>query len=45
MGTGNESYRFRHSSKEAKECIKSREQSRKDATRQALPISKDEDPF
>jgi DNA replication protein DnaC len=43
--TGNESYRFRHSSKEAKGRIKSREQSRKDATRQALPISEGEDPF
>ena len=43
--TGNESYRFRHSSKEAKGRIKSREQSRKDTTRQALPISEDEDPF
>ena len=43
--TGNESYRFRHSSKEAKGRIKSREQSRKDAARQALPISDNEDPF
>lgn len=41
--TGNESYRFRHSSKEAKGRIKSREQSRKNATRQAVPISEDED--
>lgn len=43
--TGNESYRFRHSSKEAKGRIKSREQSRKDATRPALPITEGEDPF
>ncbi len=43
--TGNESYRFRHSSKEAKGRIKSREQSRKDAARQPLPISDGEDPF
>jgi DNA replication protein DnaC len=43
--TGNESYRFRHSSKEAKGRIKSREQSRKDSTRQTLPITEDEDPF
>ncbi len=43
--TGNESYRFRHSSKEAKGRIKSREQSRKDAKRRALPISADEDPL
>lgn len=34
--TGNESYRFRHSSKEAKGRIKSRELSRKDAARQVI---------
>ena len=37
--TGNESYRFRHSSKEAKGRIKSREQSRKVAARQGLQES------
>lgn len=43
--TGNDSYRFRHSSKEAKGKIKSREQSRKVAGReQALP-SAEADPF
>jgi DNA replication protein DnaC len=42
--TGNESYRFRHSSKEAKGRIKSREQTRKDAARQTLPTN-EEDPF
>jgi DNA replication protein DnaC len=42
--TGNESYRFRHSSKEAKGRIKSREQTRKDAARQALPTN-EENPF
>ena len=35
--TGNESYRFRHSSKEAKGKIKSREQFRKTATNQEVP--------
>ena len=34
--TGNESYRFRHSSKEAKGKIKSREQSRKTETSQEV---------
>jgi DNA replication protein DnaC len=43
--TGNESYRFRHSSKEAKGRIKSREQTRKDTARQALPTNDDEDKF
>jgi DNA replication protein DnaC len=35
--TGNESYRFRHSTKEAKGKIKSREQFRKTATNQEVP--------
>ncbi len=39
--TGNESYRFRHSSNEARGRIKSREQTRKNAGRQS---SKDSDP-
>ncbi len=39
--TGNESYRFRHSSNEAKGRIKSREQTRKNAGRQS---NKDSDP-
>ena len=43
--TGNESYRFRHSSKEAKGKIKSREQSRKIAAREQLAISEETDPF
>ena len=34
--TGNESYRFRHSSKEAKGRIKSREQERKPSATQPL---------
>ena len=34
--TGNESYRFRHSSKEAKGRIKSREQERKTSATQSL---------
>ncbi len=42
--TGNESYRFRHSSKEAKGRIKSREQSRKAAAKEQLPQIEDE-PF
>ena len=35
--TGNESYRFRHSTKEAKGRIKTREQLRKAATNQEVP--------
>ena len=43
--TGNDSYRFRHSSKEAKGKIKSREQSRKAAARGEAPLIEDADPF
>jgi DNA replication protein DnaC len=43
--TGNESYRFRHSSKEAKGRIKSRELSRKDAARQAIAPTEEDEPF
>ena len=43
--TGNDSYRFRHSSKEAKGKIKSREQSRKAAGRGEAPLIEDVDPF
>ncbi len=39
--TGNDSYRFRHSSKEAKGKIKSREQSRKATARGEAPTSLD----
>jgi DNA replication protein DnaC len=42
--TGNESYRFRHSTQEAKGRIKSREQSRKVAARQGLQESSAADP-
>lgn len=43
--TGNDSYRFRHSSKEAKGKIKSREQSRKTAARGEAPPIEEADPF
>ncbi|MEY3445709.1 MAG: hypothetical protein RIR45_464 [Pseudomonadota bacterium] len=43
--TGNDSYRFRHSSKEAKGKIKSREQSRKAAARGEAPLIGDADPI
>jgi hypothetical protein len=43
--TGNESYRFRHSSKEAKGRIKAREQSRKDVARQVIEPIEDDEPF
>ena len=43
--TGNDSYRFRHSSKEARGKIKSREQSRKTAAREQVAISEETDPF
>lgn len=41
--TGNESYRFRHSSKEAKGKIKSREQSRRAATQPIASIPEQDD--
>lgn len=43
--TGNESYRFRHSAKEAKGRIKVREQSRKATAQQASKPAEDEEPF
>ena len=43
--TGNESYRFRHSSKEAKGRIKAREQSRKDVARQVIEPLEEDEPF
>ena len=43
--TGNESYRFRHSSKEAKGRIKAREQSRKDIARQVIEPLEEDEPF
>ena len=43
--TGNESYRFRHSSKEAKGRIKAREQSRKDVALQIIEPLEEDEPF
>ena len=43
--TGNESYRFRHSSNEAKGRIKSREQARKALARQAAAPTEKAEPF
>ena len=43
--TGNESYRFRHSSNEAKGRIKSREQARKVSARQAPAPAEEAEPF
>jgi hypothetical protein len=43
--TGNESYRFRHSSNEAKVRIKSREQSRKAKASQGPEPTEETEPF
>ena len=43
--TGNQSYRFLHSSKQAKSQIKAREQNRKAGTKGAEPEIKEEAPF
>jgi DNA replication protein DnaC len=45
LETGNESYRFRHSSNEAKGRIKSREQSRKAEARQGSEPKEDDEPL
>jgi DNA replication protein DnaC len=43
--TGNESYRFRHSTKEAKGRIKSREQSRKASVQKLAQAEQEDEPF
>ena len=45
LETGNESYRFRHSSSEARRCIKSRETARKTQARQGAEPTEETEPF